>query len=99
MSLFYTLCHIINSVIINCIKYVKSNQYDQYGWRDGAGLGGVAQSSTLYMYYIELACTQSPFFQDLPYKCTASVQDVNKEIKFWLSAPIGRAYPGNLQLL
>ena len=28
-----------------------------------------AQSSTLYIYYIyiELACTQSPFFQNLPY--------------------------------
>ena len=33
------------------------------------------QSSTLYIYYIytELACTQSPFFQNLSYECTASV--------------------------
>ena len=33
------------------------------------------QSSTLYIYYIyiELASTQSPFFQNLSYKCTVSV--------------------------
>ena len=37
----------------------------------------------LYMYiyyiYIELACAQSPFFQNLPYECTASVPDINKK--------------------
>ena len=34
------------------------------------------QSSTLYIYYIyiELACTQSPFFQNLPYECTRCKQ-------------------------
>ena len=38
------------------------------------------QSSTLYIYYIyiELAYTQSPFLQNLPYECTASVPDINK---------------------
>ena len=53
------------------------------------------QSSTLYIYYIniELASTQSPFFQNLPYECTASVLNQNKDIEFWLSAHIVRAYP------
>ena len=53
------------------------------------------QSSTLYIYYIyiELASTQSPFFQILTYECTASVRNQNKDIEFWLSAHIVRAYP------
>ena len=53
------------------------------------------QSSSLYIYniYIELASTQSPFFQNLPYECTASVPNQNKDIEFWLSAHIVRAYP------
>ena len=56
---------------------------------------GVPQSSTLYIYYIyiELASTQSPFFQNLPSECTASVRNQNKDIEFWLSAHIVRAYP------
>ena len=35
-------------------------------------LGVVTQSSTLYIHhiYIERTCTQSPFFQSLPYECT-----------------------------
>ena len=39
------------------------------------------QSSTLYIYYIyiELASAQSPFFQNLPYECTACVPDINKK--------------------
>ena len=53
------------------------------------------QSGTLYIYYIytELACTQSPFFQTLPSECTVSVRNQNKDIEFWLSAHIVRAYP------
>ena len=48
-----------------------------------------AQSSTLYIYYIyiELASTQSPFFQNLPYECTKCKQ----KIEFWQSAHIVRA--------
>ena len=42
---------------------------------------------------MELACTQSPFFQNLPYESTASVPNQNKDIEFWLSAHIVRAYP------
>ena len=54
-----------------------------------------AQSSTLYIYYIyiELASTQSPFFQNLPYESTARIPNQNKDIEFWLSAHIVRAYP------
>ena len=57
--------------------------------------GLIPQSSTLYIYYIyiELACTQFPFFQNLPYESTASVPNENKDIEFWLSAHIVRAYP------
>ena len=47
----------------------------------------------IYYIYIELACTQSPFFQNLPSECTASVRNQNKDIEFWLSAHIVRAYP------
>ena len=45
------------------------------------------------IYTIELACTQSPFFQNLPYESTASVPNENKDIELWLSAHIVRAYP------
>ena len=53
------------------------------------------QSSTLYIYYIyiDLACTQSSFFQNLPYESNASVLNENKDVEFWVSAHIVLAYP------
>ena len=33
------------------------------------------------------------FFQNLPYECTAKVPNENKDVDFWLSAHIVRAYP------
>ena len=64
-------------------------------WASALKTGSYSQSSTLYIYYIyiELACTQSPFFQNLPYESTASIPNQNKDIEFWLSAHIVRAYP------